>query len=61
IQVVYDAQNDMDIPNQGMTFGTLIRAQALGDYEALVAAGRRTLRVLLSSPADLSKLVDALK
>lgn len=61
IQVVYDAQNDMDIPNQGMTFGTLIRAQALGDYEALVAAGRKTLRVLLSSPAELSKLVDALK
>ncbi|MBI5946191.1 MAG: bifunctional transaldolase/phosoglucose isomerase [Chloroflexi bacterium] len=61
IQVVYDAQNDMDIPNQGMTFGTLIRAQALGDYEALVAAGRRTLRVLLSSPADLPKLADALK
>lgn len=61
IQVVYDAQNDMDIPNQGMTFGTLIRAQALGDYEALVAAGRRTTRVLLSSPADLSKLLDALK
>ena len=61
IQVVYDAQNDMDIPTQGMTFGTLIRAQALGDYEALIAAGRRTLRVLLSSPADLSKLLEALK
>ena len=61
LQVVYDAANDFEIPTQGMTFGTLIRAQALGDYEALVAAGRRTLRVLLSSPADLSKLVDALK
>ncbi len=61
IQVVYDAHNDMEIPTQGMSFGTLIRAQALGDYEALVAAGRRTLRVLLSSPADLSKLVDALQ
>lgn len=61
IQVVYDAQNDMDIPNQGMTFGTLIRAQALGDYEALVAAGRRTIRILLSSPADITKLADALK
>ncbi len=60
IQVVYDAQNDMEIPTQGLTFGTLLRAQALGDYEALVAAGRRTLRVLLSSPAELSKLVDAL-
>jgi hypothetical protein len=51
----------MDIPNQGMTFGTLIRAQALGDYEALVATGRRMIRVLISSPADLSKLADALK
>ena len=61
LQVVYDAANDFEIPTQGMTFGTLIRAQALGDYEALVAAGRRTLRVLLSSPADLSKLMDALK
>jgi transaldolase/glucose-6-phosphate isomerase len=61
IQVVYDAQNDMDIPTHGMTFGTLIRAQALGDYDALVAAGRRTMRVLLSSPADLTKLMDALK
>ena len=61
LQVVYDAANDFEIPTQGMTFGTLIRAQALGDYEALVAAGRRTLRVLLSSPADLSKLLDVLK
>jgi transaldolase/glucose-6-phosphate isomerase len=60
IQVVYDAQNDMDIPTHGMTFGILIRAQALGDYDALVAAGRRTMRVLLSSPADLTKLMDAL-
>jgi len=61
IQVVYDAQNDMEIPTQGMSFGTLIRAQALGDYEALVAAGRRTIRVLLASPADISKLTDAVK
>ncbi len=56
IQVVYDAQADMDIPNQGMTFGTLIRAQALGDYEALIAAGRRVLRVKLASVNDLLKL-----
>jgi transaldolase/glucose-6-phosphate isomerase len=61
IQVVYDAKEDMEIPTQGMTFGTLLRAQALGDYEALVAAGRRTIRVLLSSPEDLSKLLLALK
>jgi transaldolase / glucose-6-phosphate isomerase len=45
IQVVYDAETDMDIPTQGLTFGTLLRAQALGDYEALKAAGRKVLRV----------------
>jgi transaldolase/glucose-6-phosphate isomerase len=61
IQVVYDAQKDMEIPTQGMTFGTLLRAQALGDYEALVAAGRCALRVVLTSPEDLSKLLLALK
>ncbi len=48
IQIVYDAKEDMEIPTQGMTFGTLIRAQALGDYEALIAAGRKALRVKLN-------------
>jgi transaldolase/glucose-6-phosphate isomerase len=57
IQVVYDAKEDMEIPTQGMTFGTLLRAQALGDYEALVAAGRRVLRVKLKSVEDLKKLL----
>jgi transaldolase/glucose-6-phosphate isomerase len=57
IQVVYDAKEDMEIPTQGMTFGTLIRAQALGDCEALVAAGRKALRVKLKSAEDLKKLV----
>jgi transaldolase/glucose-6-phosphate isomerase len=57
IQIVYDAQADMDIPNQGMTFGTLLRAQALGDYEALIAAGRRAIRVKLNDVEDLKKLL----
>jgi transaldolase/glucose-6-phosphate isomerase len=56
IQVVYDAEQDMEIPTQGMTFGTLLRAQALGDYEALVAAGRRVVRVKLNKVEDLKKL-----
>jgi transaldolase/glucose-6-phosphate isomerase len=56
IQVVYDAQEDMNIPTEGLTFGTLLRAQALGDYEALKAAGRRVLRVKLDSLKDLEKL-----
>ncbi len=57
VQVVYDAQEDMEIPTQGLTFGTLIRAQALGDYEALAAAGRKAIRIRLNSPDELSKLM----
>lgn len=56
IQFVYDAEKDMDIPGQGLTFGTLIRAQALGDYEALKAAGRKALRIRLSKPEDIKGL-----
>ena len=57
IQVVYDAHEDMDIPTEGLTFGTLLRAQALGDYEALKAAGRRVLRLKLDLAKDLEKLI----
>ncbi|GAB1471212.1 bifunctional transaldolase/phosoglucose isomerase [Chloroflexota bacterium] len=57
IQFVYDSETDMDVPGQGLTFGTLIRAQALGDYEALKAAGRKVLRIHLSKPEDLKGLL----
>jgi transaldolase/glucose-6-phosphate isomerase len=57
IQVVYDAKDDMEIPTEGLTFGTLLRAQALGDYEALKTAGRRVLRLKLNSAKDLEKLL----
>ncbi|HCK65396.1 MAG TPA: transaldolase [Anaerolineae bacterium] len=57
IQVVYDAKDDFEIPNQGLSFETLIRAQALGDYEALIAAGRKAVRIRLSSLDDLKKIM----
>jgi hypothetical protein len=38
----------------------LIRAQALGDYEALIEAGRKVLRVHLLSVQDLPLLVQTL-
>ena len=60
IQVVYDAQDDMDIPTEGLTFGTLLRAQALGDYEALRVAGRRVLRVKLPDAKAINSLVEML-
>ncbi|HLO13380.1 MAG TPA: bifunctional transaldolase/phosoglucose isomerase, partial [Anaerolineales bacterium] len=51
---------DFDIPNEGLTFGTLIRAQALGDYDALIEAGRKALRVHLSSVQEIKMLAEVL-
>jgi len=56
LQIVYDTKEDMDIPTEGLTFGTLLRAQALGDYEALKAAGRRVLRIHLESVDQAKQL-----
>ena len=61
IQITAEPEKDINIPTEGLTFGTLIRAQALGDYEALIEAKRKVLRVHLPSAKDISLLVDALK
>ena len=52
---------DFDVPTEGLTFGTLIRAQALGDYVALFEAGRRVLRVHLLQVQDTQELLHALR
>ena len=61
IQITAEPEKDLDIPTESLTFGTLIRAQALGDYEALIEAQRKVLRVHLSSPKDVKLVVEALK
>jgi transaldolase/glucose-6-phosphate isomerase len=60
IVITTEPEADFEIPNQGLTFGTLIRAQALGDFEALKEAGRTALRVHLLSPRDVEQVVQAL-
>ena len=57
LQITADPVEDIQIPGQGMSFGTLELAQALGDYEALKANERRVLRVHLSRPDDVSEIV----
>ncbi len=47
IHFTKDAEVDFEIPGEGMSFGTLQRAQALGDLQALVQKDRRALRVHL--------------
>lgn len=45
IQFTYGITEDIDIPGEVYSFGTLITAQAAGDYEALKDAGRRVCRL----------------
>ena len=61
IQITAEPEKDMDIPTEGLTFGTLIRAQALGDYEALIEAKRKVIRIHLPSAGEISELVKALQ
>jgi transaldolase/glucose-6-phosphate isomerase len=61
LQLTADPIRDIDIPGQGMSFGTLERAQALGDYEALAARGRRILRLNLSSQESMQTLLAAVQ
>ncbi|MEJ5349720.1 MAG: hypothetical protein WHS46_13655 [Desulfosoma sp.] len=57
IQITDEPLKDIPIPDEPgrdayrVTFGTLIAAQALGDREALLAAGRRVLRLHITADA----------
>jgi transaldolase/glucose-6-phosphate isomerase len=59
LQLFDEPAEDLAVPETDFTFGTLIRAQALGDYRALLQRGRRVLRVGLKSEAasGLERLV----
>ncbi|HET6595058.1 MAG TPA: bifunctional transaldolase/phosoglucose isomerase [Anaerolineales bacterium] len=59
--ITADPSKDLGVPTEGLSFGTLIRAQALGDYEALIEAGRKALRVHLSGAQEMQMLVEALQ
>lgn len=59
--ITAEPEKDFDIPTEGLTFGTLIRAQALGDFEALIEAKRKVLRVHLPSAADVKRVAEALE
>jgi len=62
LQLVDEPPEDAEVPGRGYTFGALIRAQAIGDYEALRQRGRRVLRVNLGrdAGAGLTALLQAL-
>ena len=47
LQLVDEPASDLAVPESEFTFDVLIRAQSLGDYQALTQRGRRVLRVNL--------------
>ena len=57
LQITANDEKDLDIPNQGFTFGTMKSAQALGDFEALLSRKRRVLRVHLNHASDVADLI----
>ncbi|GAB4451201.1 MAG: bifunctional transaldolase/phosoglucose isomerase [Anaerolineales bacterium] len=59
--ITAEPEKDLAIPTEGLTFGTLIRAQALGDYEALIEAKRKVMRVHLPAVNAVSELLKALE
>jgi transaldolase/glucose-6-phosphate isomerase len=63
VQFTYDPEQDVPIPGEPYTFGTLIRAQALGDYESLAAHQRRVIRLHLGKDpiGGLRKITQTLR
>jgi transaldolase / glucose-6-phosphate isomerase len=51
LQIIDTPNVDVPVPGMDYTFGTIIRAQSLGDYLALKQKGRRLLRVNVGSDA----------
>jgi glucose-6-phosphate isomerase len=62
IQVTHAPESDIPIPGEAYSFGTLITAQALGDYQALAERGRRLIRFHLKGDVTvgLRQLRDSL-
>ncbi len=60
LQLVDEPLRDIAVPDTDFTFGTLIKAQALGDCQALRQRGRRVLRVNLKDrpEAGIARLRD---
>jgi transaldolase/glucose-6-phosphate isomerase len=49
LQITCDDANDLAVPGQTYTFGTVKAAQARGDFQVLADRGRRALRVHLGA------------
>ena len=60
LQIINEFDGDLEVPETEYTFGTLIQAQAFGEYQTLKRMGRRILCVNLKKGTleELSKLTE---
>ncbi|OGO14369.1 MAG: transaldolase [Chloroflexi bacterium RBG_16_47_49] len=58
--ITSDPVQDVEIPQQNLSFGTLEHGQALGDLEALEAQYRRVLHIHLAKPELLNIFIEKL-
>ena len=63
LQIVDTPQKDIQVPEKDYSFGSIIKAQSLGDFQAIKQENRRILRIdLLNQPLKgLQKLVEMIK
>ena len=64
IQITNTPESDLQIPGESYSFGTLIAAQAMGDYQALEERNRRLIRFhlcgnIMSGLEELEKRIEA--
>jgi transaldolase/glucose-6-phosphate isomerase len=58
--VTAESRKDLDIPNLGISFGMLQRAQAIGDYQALKDLGRKVYLMHLDTPSRFREVSETL-
>ncbi len=63
LQLTGGPGGDVPIPGEPFTFGVLVRAQAIGDFQSLASRNRRAVSISLGSDVDagLAKLADVVK
>lgn len=63
LQITSEDAEDIQVPGRGFTFGLVIKAQALSDFDVLAKRSRRILRIHLGKHIqdDLEKLHEAIK
>ncbi len=63
LQLTGSPKRDVPLPNEKFTFGVLVRAQAIGDYQSLVSRNRRVVSIALGEDVDrgLEQLASTVK